>query len=354
MRTKTELTARGRMVVVLAALSLCGAWITRDENACLAAALLLAPLLVDRLWRARPFPKLSVEAGARRTQVGIAFVETLRVRNPGRRALHDLRITEPRVAASGSAGWIDTLPPGGSAELALPSRCSERGWFRRRVFVAETSYPLGLVVDRVQIACDVDLIAEPARIDLPAALPRSLTDPESAAETGTRGSGAFWALREYRWGEDARRVHALRSAASGSLVASVTRGEQPRDLCLVLDLRVPPQRSVLRPGPRFEWALSAAASVVDAAQRSGTPLLCIAIGRTPEVFSIHDLASAAAFLAFLAAAEPSRHVAIDPELRALLEQQRRGFWLAAGGHAAPLERDRARELVLLTEQRESA
>jgi uncharacterized protein (DUF58 family) len=82
------------------------------------------------------------------------------------------------------------------------------------------------------------------------------------------------ATREYRYGDDLRRVHWRSTARRGELM--VRRDEQPRQMraTILLDTRTTGHRGD-GPGSSFEWAVSAAASVAVhlAQQRYGVRLL---------------------------------------------------------------------------------
>jgi uncharacterized protein (DUF58 family) len=82
------------------------------------------------------------------------------------------------------------------------------------------------------------------------------------------------ATREYRYGDDLRRVHWRSTARRGELM--VRRDEQPRQMraTILLDTRTAGHRGD-GPGSSFEWAVSAAASVAVhlAGQRYGMRLL---------------------------------------------------------------------------------
>lgn len=347
-----EFTLRGRMLTTLASLALCGAWITGDAHACLAAALLISPIVVDRLWKGRGLPPLQATLSARRTEVGSLFLETFRLRNAGpTRAIQELRVYEPKIGTRAGGAYIDALGPGRSVQLRLPCRCLRRGRLTERTLRCETSYPLGILRNHAEITCQVELIAEPARIALPPHLQQSEEDSFSdPSARSLQGSQEFYALREYRLGEDARGVHALRSASAGTLICRVTRGQQEQRPCLVLDLRRPPGYSTRRTGPRFEWSLSAAATLIDQLSRSGSQLTFFVLGAPAQLFEVSTLTEAEDLLAFLAEARPRPHNTIDAELMERIASHQSCYWIPAGGFAARRERADMRRTVLVTRE----
>ena len=66
-RTSLQLTMRGRLLVMLATLALFAAWLSGEANARLAAAMLMAPLLVDFALAPRHLHKLRLLVRPRRT-----------------------------------------------------------------------------------------------------------------------------------------------------------------------------------------------------------------------------------------------------------------------------------------------
>jgi uncharacterized protein (DUF58 family) len=97
---------------------------------------------------------------------------------------------------------------------------------------------------------------------------------ESLARSAAASGEDDIAIREYRYGDDLRRVHWRSTAHRGELM--VRRDEQPRQMraTVLLDTRLDGHRGE-GPTSSFEWAVSAAASVAVslAGQRYGVRLL---------------------------------------------------------------------------------
>src|SRR5690606_13423596 len=112
-----------------------------------------------------------------------------------------------------------------------------------RVFVLTSTWPLGLFRSRAALAVQAELVTQPAPVPLRADLVRAIAERQAAQHLRTNVRGAeFHSLREHQPDEDARGVHALRSASAGTLVRRVLRGSMPRTAGVVLDLRRPPGR----------------------------------------------------------------------------------------------------------------
>lgn len=101
---------------------------------------------------------------------------------------------------------------------------------------------------------------------MPTGLARDLEGPTS--QNSPAGGIAFHALREYELGDDYRHIHWRSTAKTGSLMVRHYVDNRRPHLTAVLDDR----RSSYRDEEEFELAVSAAASVVSTAIRSGYPV----------------------------------------------------------------------------------
>ena len=94
MAAKLEVSIRGRLALLLLHLAAGAAWLSGDDEARIAAAMLAAPLLVDLVVTLLGRPKVEIALAPRRAVARRSFVETLRVSNRSTTALRDLRIRE--------------------------------------------------------------------------------------------------------------------------------------------------------------------------------------------------------------------------------------------------------------------
>jgi uncharacterized protein (DUF58 family) len=168
---------------------------------------------------------------------------------------------------------LDRIESGGSREVGYAVRSDVRGRFRVGPLSVRLTDPFGLCeLTRSFTAVD-DLVVTPVVSPLP-----------------TTGLGGEWAgggdsqarqvasageddasTREYRFGDDLRKVHWKSTARVGELM--VRREEQPWQsrATLLLDNRSGAHRGD-GPGSSFEWAVSAAASVGAHLSRAGYTL----------------------------------------------------------------------------------
>lgn len=345
--TSWHLTVRGRVIGLLASLAALAAALTGDAHARLAGALLGGVLVVDLVLKLLP-TRLALRPGVRQVEAGQPFVETIAIENRGPAALVDLRITEPRTTTAIGGALLRALAPGAPVTIVVPSRARSRGAFPTRALVCELLWPFALVRKRVAVDVDVALVVEPTRLDLPNRLRESIDARAIDHDAVERsGSAEFWMLRELTPGEDMRHVHALRSASTGTLVRRIERGTESHHAWLVLDLRRAQGRTN-HGSRRFEWSLSAAATLTDELEQRGIHLTCLLLGREPRVVEIRGESERREFLALLAAATPEDHCPIDLGLWPELHEARLCLWIPAGGARATTERAALPDAILVT------
>lgn len=333
-----ELTLRGRAMAALSGLSLLGAWLSGDPSVQLAAALLTAPLLVDFAWKPRVLSQLALRVAARHTVAGASFRERIAIENPTRATLHDLVVFERRTRSS--PALVTRCSPGSSAQVALGCRGPERSHLLERVFDLACEWPLGLFRARATAVVASDLVAEPRRVPQKALPGPSAEALRATAQQHPQHAGEeFHALREQYDGEDARGVHARRSAALGQLVRTVTRSRSPSTIGIVLDLRRPPGRSLQNGRTRFEWCLGAAATLAETLRERECRLVAVVLGEATTRVVVHDAVSLRDWLVLLAEAGPTLHRPLESAALAELGDLDDCYWLPAGGYRAPEEHE---------------
>lgn len=339
-KTTVELTMRGRLLVLLACLALFAAWLSGEANARLAAALLLAPLLVDFALVPRRLHRLRLAVRPRRTVAAAAFREEVEMH--GERPLRDVIVHEPRTALPHGSTLVDHLRRGRNV-VQLQARSNQRSHLLERVLVLQCEWPFGFFAARAALRTRAELVTEPGRLRLPARLLESLHHAARAdRDSRTEAGPDFHCLREHQPDEDARGVHPLRSAALGTLVRRMTRGSMPREVGIVLDLRRPPGRN-LRLGQRcFEWSLSACASMLDRLRAEGASVRLLVLDARSEYVPVAIQAQHLAFLTLLSEAGPVPHRPLDEGTLQALAQCDQCYWIPAGSHSEPAEMQRLR------------
>jgi len=346
-----EITPRGHWLLWLAAATVLGAWLSGDDHVRLAAALLLAPLLLDLLAKLRACRFVTVEVAPRRTAAGALFREQLALHNGSRATVRDLLVAEPATHAP--PVLVTALGPGDRALLQLHCHSTVRGRRESREFELRTGWPLGLFVLRRVAAAAAELVTEPARVALDERWSATAADRQAGQSPRRDLAGdEFHALREHQTGDDARGVHALRSAARGQLVRTVTHGRLPAELGLVLDLRSAAGKR--RHGSRrhFEWSLGAVATLLDRLGHEQRTLRLWLLGTGAERLSAGNQEQRQRVLARLATAAPAEHWPLPPELLRELEALDECLWVAASNHRPDRELGPLRRRVRLLRGRD--
>ena len=277
----TGLTTRGRCLLSAGlALALCS--LVLGQRDLLRAAVFLLAL---------PLSAVAVVARTRYRLACSRTVEPERV-EAGREATVRLRLDNVSRLPSGVLLMEDSLPyslggrprfvldrvePQGVREVSYPVRADVRGRYRVGPLSVRLTDPFGLCELSRSFASTADLVVTPVVCELP---PVRLggdwagggdATARSVAVSGTDDA----APREYRHGDDLRKVHWRSTARVGELM--VRREEQPFQsrATLLLDGRAAAHRGD-GPGSSYEWAVSAAASISVTLARSGFVLRLLA------------------------------------------------------------------------------
>lgn len=351
MQTSLKLTYRGKVLLLLGFLSALAALASGDPSVRLAAAMLLAPFVVDLAWGSTHLPPLNLLISRRRTETGAPFEEALRLESASStRGVSDVHLREPRTETYAGGVFVPRLAPGRQITLPMPARTRMRGRYPQRVVLAVSSHPLGLFRRTAVLRSNNEMVSEPARMPLPTHVLEALERPQvEAVAHDQRGDDEFHHMCEYSAGEDARLVHALRSATSGSLVRRVLRNQQQPEACIVLDLRRAPGRSPRLGSRRLEWSLGATANLIDRMRARGTVITVLVLGSEERTITIKTDSAAEDFLAFLAEARSTLHWQVSPETLERLGQVEQCLWVPAGGFKATKDRAVIGDPVLVTD-----
>jgi uncharacterized protein (DUF58 family) len=165
---------------------------------------------------------------------------------------------------------LDKVEPQGARDVSYPVRSDVRGRYRVGPLAVRLTDPFGLCELQRSFATADDLVVTPVVSPLPPV--RLGGDWAAGGETSARAVASSGsddiATREYRHGDDLRRVHWRSTARTGELM--VRREEQPFQsrATLLLDGRAGAHRGD-GPASSFEWAVSATASAAVSLARAG-------------------------------------------------------------------------------------
>jgi uncharacterized protein (DUF58 family) len=271
------LTLRGRCLLA-AGLALVGSSLLLGQRDLLRAAVFLVTLPLAAAWivsRTRYRLACSRSLDPPRVEVGRTATVRLRLDNVSRLPSGVLLMEDalPYTLGGRPRFALDKIEPQGVREVSYPVASDVRGRFPIGPLSVRLSDPFGLCELTRSFATTEDLVVTPQVSQLPAV--RLGGDwsggGESSAHSVSSSGSDDTTTREYRHGDDLRKVHWRSTARFGELM--VRREEQPFQsrVTLLLDTRAPAHRGD-GPASSFEWSVSATASIAVALSRAGVPL----------------------------------------------------------------------------------
>lgn len=262
-----SLTSRGRGLLALAAVALVAGW-AFGQPALLAVGSLLALVPVigaASVRRSRFVLGCSRAVTPSQFAVGGQAEVVLTVENGSRLASGALLLEDVVPAALGDAPrlLLDRVPPHAQRAVRYPITGGDRGRHRVGPLAVTVTDPFGTASITREFSATNPVLVTPEIVPLGRA--------GSSLAPGGRGETLFRSLaargdddvlpREHRPGDDMRRIHWRATARLGDLM--VRREEQAwhSSMVVILDNRAS-AHSGTGPASTFEWAVSAAASVV--------------------------------------------------------------------------------------------
>jgi uncharacterized protein (DUF58 family) len=271
------LTTRGRSFLAAAAASGISAFILGERDLLRVAILLAALPLLAAAYVGRSRYKLactrSLEPG--RAPVGSSARVILRLQNMSRLPTGTLLLEDRLPYALGSRPRVvlERLGPHQASSVAYTVRADVRGRYPVGPLAIRLTDPFGLCEMNRSFPSVDRLIVIPQVVPLPTvrlAGEYAGTGDSRARSVAVHGEDDA-ATREYRRGDDLRRVHWRSTARTGELM--VRREEQPWEsrATVVLDTRGYAHRGE-GPTASFEWAVSATASIAMHLRHAGYKL----------------------------------------------------------------------------------
>ncbi|HZN17887.1 MAG TPA: DUF58 domain-containing protein [Micromonosporaceae bacterium] len=277
------LTTRGRSFLAAAAASALSALVLGEKDLLRVAVLLTVLPLLAAAYVGRSRYKLACTRtlDPHRVQVGTTARVVLRLQNLSRLPTGTLLLEDRLPYALGSRPRLvlERLGAGQASSVAYTVRADVRGRYEVGPLVVRLTDPFGLCelvrafpsVDRLTVIPQV-VALPPVRL----AGEYAGTGDSRARSVAVHGEDDA-ATREYRHGDDLRRVHWRSTARVGELM--VRREEQPWEsrATVVLDTRGYAHRGE-GPTASFEWAVSAAASIAVHLRQAGYKLRLVTEG----------------------------------------------------------------------------
>jgi uncharacterized protein (DUF58 family) len=268
------LTTRGRSFLAAAAAAAISAMVLGERDLLRVAVLLAALPLLAAAYVGRSRYKLACTRSLDpvRTPVGSSARVILRLQNMSRLPTGTLLLEDRLPFALGSRPRVvlERLGAHQASSVAYTVRTEVRGRYPVGPLVVRLTDPFGLCELSRSFPTVDRLIVIPQVVPLPAVRlggEYAGTGDSRARSVAVHGEDDA-ATREYRNGDDLRRVHWRSTARTGELM--VRREEQPWDsrATVVLDTRADAHRGE-GPTASFEWAVSAAASIAMHLRQAG-------------------------------------------------------------------------------------
>ncbi|MGZ4591858.1 MAG: DUF58 domain-containing protein, partial [Actinomycetes bacterium] len=268
------LTTRGRSFLAAGVAVFAAAVALAQQDLMRVAVLLISLPLVSAWVVARTRYRLSStrRLSAARTPAGQESAVTLRLDNISRLPTGLLLVEDrvPYVLGSRPRFVLDRIEPRGRSEVTYVVRSDVRGRYQLGPLSIRLTDPFGMCELHRSFSARDTLVVTPQVEQLPAAqlagewAGSGESRARAVASSGEDDAGT----REYRQGDDLRRVHWRSTARLGQLM--VRREEQPwQSRCtILLDSRALAHAGE-GPASSFEWAVSAAASMGVHLVRSG-------------------------------------------------------------------------------------
>lgn len=287
------LSTRGRCFLAAAAAAALSSLILGEKDLLRVAVLLAVLPLLAAVAVARTRYKLtcSRRIEPRRVPVGASARVVLRLKNLSRLPTGTLLLEDRLPYALGSRPRLvlERLGAHQASAVAYTVRADVRGRYDVGPLVVRLTDPFGLCEMTRAFPSVEKLTVIPQVTPLPSV--RLAGEYAGSGESKARSVAVHGeddaATREYRHGDDLRRVHWRSTARVGSLM--VRREEQPWEsrATVVLDTRAAAHRGE-GPASSFEWAVSAAASISVHLRQSGYKLRLVSGADADFETSEHD------------------------------------------------------------------
>lgn len=177
--------------------------------------------------------------------------------------------------------FIPILRPGASVTLVVPVASPARGILRFTSVRLSTRFPFHLFVKRTSHASEQEVVVFPKIGRLAVAVGPSAGAIKHTTSSGragqVRGDEEYYGVREYRAGDNPRRIHWRRTAVTGQLMVREMARPQGRKLWCVVDTRT--DRGDDPAAARLEQAISAAATVICDTLERGSRIGLVCNGR---------------------------------------------------------------------------
>jgi uncharacterized protein (DUF58 family) len=153
----------------------------------------------------------------------------------------------------------------GSSELSRTAAIvyKRRGIYRYGDFFIDSSFPFIFFSKRIMCKVDGEVLVYPEIKETDGIIPESTGEGYELSYSSIGTGDEFAMIREYRYGDDWRRIQWKASAKTAKLLVTQYAAEEPKRLTVILDNLMPHYTE------SFERAISVAASITDRFLKEG-------------------------------------------------------------------------------------
>jgi uncharacterized protein (DUF58 family) len=248
------------MSALLAGTVLAGYWLSRGSLRSIEGQSKLGESVADELYES---DELTIELTLRRkARTGTSHVRTVEV----------CPLAAPDDPRRTTALFIPSIPAHDAVQFDYTILLDRRGLHEFPPLALESRAPFGFFRRKRTLGIPTRVLVYPEvrplrRLDLlDRQLTPQMTNPRAGIGTEIMG------VRPFRSGDSPRHIHWRSVARTGQLISKEFADETQPGLSLVLDLFKHPYPQTESKHRPFEWAVKAAVSIGDYAQRKGYPL----------------------------------------------------------------------------------
>ncbi len=139
----------------------------------------------------------------------------------------------------------------------IPVFYERRGIYRYGNFLLESSFPFIFFSKRIPCKCEGEVIVYPEITEIDRRIPEMVNEWYESSQSRSGKGEEFSTIREFRYGDDWRRIHWKASAKAAQFMVKEYAAYEPKKLTVILDNLKPHDRE------SFEKAVSFAASITD-------------------------------------------------------------------------------------------
>jgi uncharacterized protein (DUF58 family) len=170
---------------------------------------------------------------------------------------YSIRVSMPEKAEAEGEAYFPILPCASDISGNIPVVYNRRGFYGYGSFFITSGFPFIFLSKRIACRVEGSIIVYPEVKEIDQVIPNAFSESHVSQLARIRKGDELALIREFRYGDDWRRIHWKASAKTSNLMVMEYASDEPRKLTVILDNLMP------RDSAYFEKAVSFAASVSD-------------------------------------------------------------------------------------------